>query len=312
MNLSVIIPNYNGEKLLSKNLPAVLESLSGYKSGRVELIITDDCSTDNSCTVIEMFIKGINNDNIVGKSVFSDDRAARGFANNINRGVSVATGEILILLNTDVVPNENFLDPLLIHFRDEEVFAVGCMDESYEKGEKVLRGRGLGRFHRGFLIHRRGEVDRRDTLWVSGGSGAFRKTIWDKLGGFSNLYNPFYWEDIDLSYVAQKSGYKVFFEKGSVVEHRHEEGAIKKKFKEDYIKKISYRNQFIFMWKNITDLSIIASHFLWLPHHFVKALWNKDWQFFGGFFLALMKSDKILKERRKTVKSFIKKDHDVI
>ena len=48
MNLSIIIPNYNGEKLLQSNLPHVLAAAKEYRKGKVEIIIPNDPSTDNS------------------------------------------------------------------------------------------------------------------------------------------------------------------------------------------------------------------------------------------------------------------------
>lgn len=312
MNLSVIIPNYNGEKLLNKNLPKVLDAVSDYREGFVEVIIADDCSTDKSRDVTSRFIKNADNKSIKIATVYNNDKKERGFAKNVNRGARVATGDILILLNTDVAPKKDFLAPLLRRFDEEQVFAVGCMDESIEDGKKVLRGRGVGYFKNGFLVHSRGEVDKTDTLWVSGGSGAFRKKIWDKLGGFDELYNPFYWEDIDISYRALKSGYKIYFEKYSIVVHEHEEGSIKKKFKGNFIKKISYRNQMIFFWKNVTDAGLLFSHFLRLPYYLLKHTMRGDFGFIRGFLLAIANLDKILKSRRAARKSFSRKDYDIV
>lgn len=312
MNLSFIIPNYNGGELLKKNLPKLMESINECREGNVEIIIPDDGSTDNSKKVIAKFIQSIEGSGISAATIENHNKREAGFSKNVNRAAKIAKGDILILLNTDVSPHKNFLTPLLRHFYDEKVFAVGCMDESLENGKKVLRGRGIGEFRRGFLVHSRGEVDKNNTLWVSGGSGAFRKSMWDKLRGFDEAYNPFYWEDIDLSYRALKSGYITVFEPDSIVTHAHEEGAIKKKFKQKYIKKISYRNQFIFMWKNITDPVLILGHFLWLPYYFVKSAIAGDWEFFSGFFEATLKLKQVLGSRETAKKMSIYKDHHII
>ena len=209
-------------------------------------------------------------------------------------------------------PQENFLESLLKHFSNEKVFAVGCLDRSIEDNGIILRGRGLGEWKRGFLVHRRGEVDQANTLWVSGGSGAFRKSIWEMLEGLNELYAPFYWEDIDLSYRALKSGYEVMFESKSIVVHEHEKGVIKSEYSEFKIKTIAYRNQFIFSWGNITDWSLRFSHLLWLPVHFAKALTRSDWAFFLGFFEALIRLPKVIKFSFKARKLFILKDAEVI
>lgn len=301
MNLSVVIPNYNGKDLLSKNLPKILDEINNYKNGKTEVIIVDDASWDNSIDFINKFSQVkllVNSKNL-------------GFSKSVNKGVSYAKGDIIILLNTDVKPDKDFLEPLLVHFKDENVFAVGCMDKSKEGEKIVLRGRGIGSWKKGFLVHARGDVDSSDTLWVSGGSGAFRKSIWDKLGGLNELYSPFYWEDIDLSYRAQKSGYNLVFESKSTVLHEHDKGVIKKEFSPFEIKVIVYRNQFIFAWVNLTDFNLIFKHLAWLPYHLVKSILNKDTAFMLGLFKALFLGPQIIKSRKGNKKLFIKKDSDI-
>jgi len=301
MDISIVIPNYNGAKLLEKNLSKILQAVSFYKKGKTEIIIVDDASTDNSLDLVK-------DKNVI---VLKNEKNL-GFSSTVNKGVRKATGDIIILLNTDVYPQENFLEPLLKHFDDENVFAVGCLDKSIE-GEKIVeRGRGLGVWKRGFLIHRRGEVDKTNTLWVSGGSGAFRKSIWDKLGGLNELYNPFYYEDIDLSYRALKSGYKIFFEPKSIVFHEHEKGSIKDKYTPSQIKAIAYRNQFIFVKENATDYNLRLMHLIWLPYHFAKALLAGDKAFFIGYFKALVLLPKVIKSSLIYQKTFIKKDSEII
>lgn len=309
MNLSVIIPNYNGEKLLKKNLLKVFDAVSGYRHWNIEIIIIDDCSTDNSLVEIQNAKIKSQNYNLKFKSIANEGNL--GFSSTINRGVEEASGEIVVLLNTDVVPEKEFLKPLLKHFSDPKVFAVGCMDKSVESGNVVLRGRGIGKWERGFFVHSRGEVDKTNTLWVNGGSGAFRKSIWERLGGFNELYNPFYWEDIDLSYRALKCGYKIVFEPKSIVVHEHEKGAIKKKFSSMQIKNISYRNQFIFIWKNTTDLDLQLLHLFWLPYHFIKAFIRADLAFFKGFSNAFIRLPQIIKSSLEDQKLFVLKDSQV-
>jgi O-antigen biosynthesis protein len=298
MAISVVIPNYNGEAILKKNLPKIIEAV-----GDAEVVVVDDASHDNSLNVLANFknrIKIINNEKNLG------------FSSTINRGVKAASGEIIVLLNTDVVPEKGFLLPLLSHFKNSNVFAVGCMDKSIEGEKIVLRGRGLGEWKRGFLVHSRGEIDKTDTLWVSGGSGAFRKSIWDKLGGFNPLYGPFYWEDIDLSYRALKSGYKIIFEPKSIVIHEHEKGAIKDAYSGFKIKTISYRNQFIFVWKNITDFSMRLSHIFWLPYHILSAIFRGDLAFIKGILSAFVLLPKIIKYSNVEGKFFVQGDNQAL
>jgi GT2 family glycosyltransferase len=303
MTISIVIPNYNGKELLQKNLPKIFIELKKFDSGKTEIIVADDASTDDSVA----FLNGLKERDL---KVLVNEKNL-GFSPTVNKGVKIASGEVIVLLNTDIYPEEGFLEPLLSHFKDEKVFAVGCLDKSMEEGKIVLRGRGLGVWKRGFLVHRRGEVNKADTLWASGGSSAFKKTIWESLGGLNELFAPFYWEDIDISYRALKSGYKVIFEPKSIVIHEHEKGAIKGKYSPSQIKVIAYKNQFIFVWEN-ADADLIISHVLWLPYHLVKALIRFDWQFFLGLFSAFLVVPKALRFRHKAQALFIKKDKEVV
>ena len=83
------------------------------------------------------------------------------------------------------------------------------------------------------------------------------------------LFNPFYWEDIDLSYRAVKAGYALKFEKKSIVHHYHEKGKILTFFSGSLIQEL-LRNQFVFIWKNMSDIDIIRSHFFWFRTVFCR------------------------------------------
>jgi len=118
MRVSIIIPNYNSRENLPKNLPYVL------KAGADEVIVVDDASTDGSQKNVKCQMAN-------GKSKvlrLIENKKNLGFSSTVNRGVKEATGDIVVLLNTDVTPEPGFLGPLVAHFSDPKVFAVGCMD----------------------------------------------------------------------------------------------------------------------------------------------------------------------------------------
>lgn len=272
--ISVIIPNFNGRHLLQKNLPLVLKECNGC-----EIIVVDDGSSDDSVEFIKKNFKKIK---LVARTKNG------GFVKAINSGVEKAEGEWVLLLNSDVRPRENFLKPLLPHLQDKNLFAVGLEDFSHEGEKIVTRGRGAAEFKKGFVAHRRLSSEKGETFWVSGGSGLFNREKFTELGGLDVDYAPFYWEDIDLSYRARKAGYFCFFEPGSKVDHYHEEGAIQKTRSGFFIKTISYKNQFIFVWKNISDPLLLLQHVLWFPCHVAIAVKNQDWPFFLGFIKACL------------------------
>ena len=312
MNISIIIPNYNGLELLKKNLSSVSDAVEYYlkkEEGKIEIMVIDDHSSDGSIKYLKDRLEAKKEKN---KFMVIENVKNLGFGSTVNKAVDLVNGDVVILLNTDVSPALTFISPLVNHFKDDLVFAVGCMDKSVEGHKTILRGRGLGDWKRGFLVHRRGEVDSAKTLWVNGGSGAFKRLIWNKLGGFDSLYNPFYYEDIDLSYRALKSGYKILFEPQSIVIHDHQAGSINSQFTSQQIKRIAYRNQFIFAWINATDFDLIVKHILWLPYHFIKSLFSGDINFMTGFFYAFVLLPKIIESNRKYRLAYIKKDREVI
>ncbi|MCL4200464.1 hypothetical protein KJZ67_03975, partial [Patescibacteria group bacterium] len=138
-----------------------------------------------------------------------------------------------------------------------------------------------------------------DTAWVSGGSAAYRRSIWNELGGMDTLYNPFYWEDIDLSYQMLKAGHRIVFENKSVVGHFHEEGKIKTAYTSRDVKKIAYRNQFIFMWKNISDIRLWLLHCFWTPIRLLQAATKGDWLMLNGYLMAAVKLPQVIQSRRR-------------
>lgn len=297
LSVSIVIPNWNGVYLMEKHLKNVIAC-----SPDAEIVVADDMSTDGS---VEYLRKNF-------PTVIVVERSKReGFAANVNAGVAAASGDIVILVNTDVEPEKGFLKPLLHHFENPKMFAVGCLEKSAENGGIVLRGRGLAKWEKGYFIHSKGEVEGTSTAWVSGGSGAFRRSLWNELGGMDTLYNPFYWEDIDLSYRARKAGWEIVFEKKSIVHHYHEEGKIKREFTPIDVKRIVYRNQFIFIWKNVSDIKILLAHSIWTPVRLTQAILKGDFVMIQGYIAALSRLPQIFQKRRTQSVLWKKQDSDL-
>lgn len=309
MKIEIIIPNYNGFELVSQNLPKILEIIKNEKN--MSVVLVDDGSKRDEQENLQKFITDVKKTFTTSVTLLMYDKNL-GFSSNVNRAALKSDADILILFNTDVMPDKDFLNPLIAHFSDPTVFGVACMDQSIEDEKTVLRGRGLAKWHKGFLVHRKGEVNKSDTFWVSGGSSAVRTSLFKKLGGFDSLYNPFYWEDIDLSYRAQKCGYKLIFEEKSIVTHMHTKGSIKKHYKDNIILSYAMRNQFTFIWKNITDISLILSHILLLPKYLLSAVIRRDVIFLKGFCLAFLRLPDIMKHRKIQKKQFILTDKEIL
>ncbi|MBL7078342.1 glycosyltransferase family 2 protein [Candidatus Shapirobacteria bacterium] len=258
--ISIVIPVWNGKKLLEKNLPQVFKALPKG----CEVIIIDDGSTDGSTEYLQKL--QITNSKIQASSKFQTsnikhqasnnkhqtsnfkvifNKKNKGFVYTANRGVREAGGELIVLLNTDVIPQKDFLTPALKHFEDEKVFAVSLAEQDYGWAKIWWRG---GFIHIGDGGKSRGS---HVCAWASGGTGVFRKKMWRELGGFDSLYSPYYWEDFDLGFRAWKKGWKIIWEPKAKVLHKHE--ASTSKVSRSYVDLIRERNQLLFIWKNIDN-----------------------------------------------------------
>ena len=293
MKFSIIIPNYNGEKLLAENLPKVIKTCEKRNKKDWEIIVVDDCSSDNSI----FFLK----DNYSQVKIVINKKN-KGFAFSCNRGVKMARGEIVILLNSDVVPEQNFIKPLLPYFAKKDTFSVSCLEKVKQRNIISLHGRGKGILSKGFFLHQKYPEYKQAgySLWAVGGASAFNKKIWLEIGGYDLIFSPFYWEDVDLGFCGWLKGYKTYFEPKSIVWHNHEEGTIKTYYQQSFIESINYKNQFLFYWKYFLQGKYLFWHLFWLPYHFITSLLNKKWSFFKGFILAL-KSFKYLKRTKPDI-----------
>ncbi len=122
MKVSVIIPSYNHKNYILKAIDSVLEQT--YKN--FELIVIDDGSTDNSIEIIEA-VKD-NRINIL-------TQPNRGAHAAINRGLEIATGDYIAILNSDDLFQDNRLDLVLGKMIEENAdFASTWIDVIDEYG----------------------------------------------------------------------------------------------------------------------------------------------------------------------------------
>src|SRR5271163_1970527 len=106
---SIVIPNWNGRGLLEKYLPSVLAAAE--QSPGSEVIVVDNGSTDGSPElVLESFPQA--------RLIALDENL--GFGAGSNRGFEHARHDIVVLLNSDMRVERDFLAPLLEAFTDEK------------------------------------------------------------------------------------------------------------------------------------------------------------------------------------------------
>lgn len=281
MDVSIVIPNFNGKDLLAKNLPLVLTAKEFKGNNISEIIIVDDGSYDESVSFIRKTFPTVRL--IVHKK-------NRGFSCAVNTGARMCKGDLICLLNSDVIPEEKFLVSTLPHFQNKKVFAVSLRERGYSWA--------TGNFIGGYLNHNQGQPTQTShySLWASGGSAVFRRSTWMELGGMDEkVFSPFYWEDIDLSYRATKRGYDVLWEPGSIVDHKHESTV--SKLSRKYVQRIRERNELLFIWKNIHSKKFINNH--------IFAMFKRMFSHPGYLIIILMALSKLgitLKARKKEMK----------
>lgn len=254
LTVSVVMPNLNGEKLLEKNLPKLIAAKNYPPNNIMEIIIVDDGSWDGSVNLLKKSFPEVR---------LFKHTANRGFSAAVNTGARAAKGDLILLINTDVIPEKDFLVKVLPNFDDKSVFAVSL----HEKGF----GSAKGTFVNGYIELAMGEEgdNNHPSFYVSGGSGVFRRSMWVELGGMDEkLLSPFYWEDIDLCYRAAKRGYKLLWEPGGIVEHHHESTI--SKFPKEYVARVRERNQLLMLWKNVTSKNLTRKHYIGLISRVIK------------------------------------------
>ncbi|OGK09228.1 hypothetical protein A2767_06825 [Candidatus Roizmanbacteria bacterium RIFCSPHIGHO2_01_FULL_35_10] len=297
--ISIIIPVYKNYEMFFRNLKNNKKYIDVC-----EVLVMNDYPQEKIAKEVKQ---------IIPDAITIDNELNLGFGSNVNAGVKKAKGEFVLLLNSDVIlKDDSFKKSVEVFKKDKSLFALSFAQ--YESDGKLI-GANRGFFQDGLINHDRQLItdNRRLTtnFWAEGGSSIFRKSLFLKLGSFDQLYNPFYWEDIDLSYRAWKSGYKIYYYPAVKVQHYHE-STIGKFFQKSSIMKTAYRNQFIFNWKNITDQDLFIKHLLFLPILLIRSIFTGNLILLQGFFLALVLLPKIIGSRKKAVKLFRKKDKEIL
>ena len=308
-SLSIIIPNYNGARLMEKFLPSVIRAAQKY-SGKWEIIIVDDCSVDESVDVITHFAANHEGISLYRQSV------NRGFSATCNRGINHAMGEVLFFLNNDVALEEDFFEYFNNHFDDDELFGVTVRAYAYVT-DKQIDGIRRASWKRGHyritenlfddFIEMRRLQPPYPSMSVQGAFFFASAEKARKLGGFDELYSPFIFEDVDLAYRALKRGWKVIYERRCRAYHQVSV-SIKKVSKAYKIKAISIRNRNIFIWKNIHDRSLILNHILFLCMY----LFTLRRTFYMGLLGALKRLPEILKKRKEEKKVSLISDRELM
>ncbi len=220
--VSVVIVNYNGASYIG----ACLDGIGGaFARHSYEVIVVDNASTDDSLALLRA-----RTDIRLVASPTND-----GFAGGNHRGVAVARGALLLLLNSDTVICDT-LDALAERIADGAgaagprlLYADGSLQPSFGNEHAPWRivlswlvPSGLpwvgSLCSRVELRSDRYRERREDMAWISGACLMTRRDTWDRLGGLDLSYFM-YCEDVDFCAGIRALGLPLVYEPACQLVH---------------------------------------------------------------------------------------------
>lgn len=310
----MVIPNWNGQKLLEEFLPTVVAAAERYHrdtGAPVEVVVVDDCSEDGSLAWLESYRPEAVPIQVVPRQLNG------GFARAANSGFVAARHQIVFLLNNDIAVEPDAVAPLVEHFNRPEVFAVCC--KAYRLGTDLFDGAGkLGLFQKGHwrvyvnydvLLSRLSPDQRLYSFVASGGYAAFDAAKFRQLGGFCELLSPFYWEDVELCYRAWKRGWTVEYEPQSVVHHRTSSTITG--FKSRWVRIVAERNRLLLHWINLHDRRWLMLHVFWTVVKLLGSLFRLDFALWRACYDALGLLGEARRLRAEEMRLAVRTDREV-
>ena len=210
--VSVVIPNWNGARLL----PACLDALAAQTHVPLEVILVDGASTDDSVALVRARYPWVR---------LLELPRNRGFAGNANAGIRAARGAIIALLNNDAEAEPGWLAALVTGFDAPDVGACtskillyDCRDVLNAAGDVYYRDGTPG--NRGAWEVDRGQYDaEHEVFGASGCACAYRRAMLEDVGLFDERL-WMYCEDVDLSFRAHLRGWRCRYVPTARVYHR--------------------------------------------------------------------------------------------
>lgn len=215
IKVSVIVVNFNGKPYVESCLRSILKQDFAH----FEVILVDNKSSDSSLEFVRRMFPDL--------FVVANEKNL-GYSGGINSGISHARGEYLAPINVDTEVNQDWL-AAMVNFMDAnpEVGAVTPKSLLYRNRRKVgtlglnIHITGLG-FVRG--LNSQDNDSLREPFQVAGVSGCsylIRREIVERMGGL-NENNFMYYDDVDLSWMINVMGYKIYCVPQSVIYHEYE------------------------------------------------------------------------------------------
>jgi len=292
-SISVVIPNYNGRKLLEENLPSVIGALHNSNVD-YEIIIADDASSDNSVQFISSAYPQIK---------IIQSLSNQGFSPTINKGIQESTKDLVFALNSDVQLTPDYFINQFKYFKRDDTFGVMGRIIDLE-GDRIQDGAKYPTYNWfkfkstvNFIPVHQSSDAWIPTVFLSGANALMDRKKLQLLGGFDEIFRPFYLEDVDLSLRAWRMGWNCYYDHNSICKHPVS-ATIKNYHKEKKVRVISKRNRFIIhaihfsgisklMWTCVMALEFLFSWLTFKPY------------FYKAFFLYIKKINEVRASKNK-------------
>ncbi|OBU24039.1 glycosyltransferase family 2 protein [Photobacterium kishitanii] len=174
--VSIIITSYNSEEFISKSINSIL--LQTYQN--FEIIIVDDCSTDNTVEVVSEL------NDIRIKLVVNEYNL--GYLHNFNKALKYASGEFITFLDSDDYISEFKLENQIRALEDNNWHFCGTQFIKTNRHGRVIGKSNLPLS----LIDIRKAISSGE-LPACGSSIMVRKEVIDKIGGYRDFFFRMSW-----------------------------------------------------------------------------------------------------------------------
>ncbi|MDM7998655.1 MAG: glycosyltransferase family 2 protein [Dehalococcoidia bacterium] len=214
--VSVVVPNYNGKEHLAR----LIDSLAAQTFKDYEVIFVDDCSSDRSVpsTIQELVGRHAN------MRLVENERNV-GFVKTCNRGIALADGQYVCLLNNDTEVAREFVARNVATMEaDPSIGILSCVVVD-RNGDNWFSG---GAINRGIPIILHDDFTGvRPVDWVAGTACFYRREVFDKAGPLNeDLF--MYHEDVEFCLRVRKStGYRACMFSDKLVTHYRDDAAVK-------------------------------------------------------------------------------------
>lgn len=212
--VSICVVTYNNEKYVQETL----DSVKNQNYEKIELIISDDNSTDDTLLKVNNWIEK-NKDRFVNVKIITSEKNT-GVTANCNRAVKASNGEFVKIIGDDLL-KQDYLEKCIIFFNSNPEAEVLCTEMDYfypeEKFEFIQPAIDFD-FFRLSAMEQKKYVKYKGITQYPTPSMIYRKTVFNKVGFFDECIPM--WEDGPMYFKLAKNEIKVYMLNEKLVDYR--------------------------------------------------------------------------------------------